>query len=100
MGMVKGHNIEDGGLSAFLQELISLQAVGGAALGITKLVMDRGEEALSDKQKFVFDRHVLEPNTVKACKFCDGDIPWCEMLAALDNGGYCSWCANLLSKGD
>ena len=88
------------GSRAFLQELINLEAVEGPALGITKLVIDKGEDALSEKQRFVFHRHVLEPNTVEACKFCECDIPWCEMSAALDNGGYCSWCTNLLSKDD
>lgn len=43
-----------------------------------------------DKQKYVFVK-AIEENYVKECQRCGCDIPWCEMLEALDNGGFCGY---------
>ena len=60
-------------------------------------IEDHGYEALSAKQKHVFD-HMIANNTVDECKRCAIDIPWCEMLEALDNGGYCNYCQHMMEK--
>ena len=42
----------------------------------------------------------IENNSVKECKRCSSDIPWCEMIEALDNGGLCGWCQHFKEKMD
>ena len=82
----------------FIQELIDGNELEDAALGVAKLFVDKGEEAFSEKQKHVFDNHVVKQNTIEECKKCSNDIPWCEMYHALDNGGYCSYCWHMVQK--
>ena len=62
--------------------------------GIVKLVIDKGINSLSDKQKFVFEE-AIRPYVYNECKRCGIDIPWSEMWAAEDNGSLCSWCQQL-----
>jgi hypothetical protein len=67
-------------------------------LGITKQVIDKGEDSLSEKQKYVFNNEVLKNYESKSCNLCACEIPWSEMYQALDNGGYCGYCEHKLSK--
>lgn len=97
MGM---NNPEEHEFEDFLKEILDAGHLEGAAEGITKLVIDKGEKALSPKQSFVFQKEVLDEFITKECKRCGGDIPYCEMYAAYDNGGYCSWCQHQIEKGN
>lgn len=83
----------------FLEQLIGSGRIEGTEAGITKYVIDKDYDSLSPKQKFVFDRMINE-NTLNECKRCGCDIPWCEMLEALDNGGYCNYCQHMMEKDD
>lgn len=83
----------------FVQELISSHRLTDIEKGISKRMLDKGYDSLSDKQKYVFDK-MIEGNTVKECKRCGIDIPWCEMMEALDNGGYCNYCQHMMEKDD
>ena len=83
--------------NGFVEELINSSCVEGKEAGIAKLMLDKGYDSLSEKQKFVFDR-AIEDNTVDECQRCGDDIPWCEMLEALDNGGYCGYCQHMMEK--
>lgn len=100
MGLMKQRAMEDDGFTDFLQEIIDMEALEGAALGITKIVIDKGREALSTKQDYVFQKQVLDEFTVDECKRCSCDIPWCEMSSAYDNGGFCSYCNHMMNKDD
>lgn len=82
----------------FLQQLIDGDRLEGAALGITKLVIDRGEEVLSSAQKFVFNRDVLDVFVIRECSRMGCDIPWSEMLMAHENGGMCGYCDHMDAK--
>jgi hypothetical protein len=70
----------------------------GDAAGITRQVIDRGEESLSEKQRFVFKRDVLSLDPGECVRGCD--IPWSEKFEAMDNGGLCSWCAKMKESAD
>jgi hypothetical protein len=70
-----------------------------AALGVARLFVDKGEKALSDKQKHVLDTHVIESHVVAKCELCGGDISLNEQIFALDDG-YCSSCRHKLEKDD
>ena len=91
------YNEED--FEGFVQQLIDSGRIEGKEAGIAKLMLDKGYDALSQKQKYVFDK-MIDNNTVKECKLCACDIPWCEMLEALDNGGYCNYCQHMMEKID
>lgn len=83
--------------NGFVEGLINSSRLEGKEAGIAKQMLDKGYDSLSEKQKFVFDR-AIENNTVDECKFCGADIPWGEMLAALDNEGYCGHCQHMMEK--
>jgi hypothetical protein len=82
-----------------LNHLIEFE-LEGTALGVAKVVRDRGEDALSSKQQYVYDRYVKKVYLDISCERCDVPIPLCELIEAWDNGGYCSWCAHQLAKWD
>ena len=83
----------------FLEQLIESGRLDSKQAGIAKFMIDKGYDALSDKQKYVFD-HIIADNTVGKCKRCAIDIPWCEMFETLDNGGYCNYCHHMMEKND
>jgi hypothetical protein len=79
----------------FLKELIDLKRFNDSKEeGIARLVIDKGFESLSEKQKFVFEKSI-NLYVYEECSRCKLEIPWCEMSAAEDNGGRCSWCQQL-----
>lgn len=82
----------------FIQELIDGGELEDAVLGVAKLYVDKGEKALSSKQKYVFDNFVVKEHTIEECKRCGNNIPWCEMYHALHNGGYCNYCWHKMEK--
>lgn len=92
-----GTNFDDEDFIGYLNDLVDSGRLESKELGITKLVIAKGYKVLTPKQKMVFDS-VIATNTVDSCKLCAIDIPWCEMLAALDNGGYCSHCQHVKEK--
>lgn len=83
----------------FLEELISSGRLEPKEEDIAKLYLDKGYDALSDKQRYVFDK-MVENNTAEVCARCGCSIPWCEMLVALDNGGLCNYCEHMQEKID
>lgn len=76
------------GFSAFVEELIDSNRLEGMEAGIAKLMLDKGYDSLSEKQRYIFDKSI-ENHTIDECQRCGVDIPWCEMLEARVNGGYC-----------
>lgn len=92
---VNRYNEED--FEGFVEGLINSGRIEGKEAGIAKRMLDKGYEALSDKQRYIFDKTIKE-NYVAECERCGCDIPWCEMLEALDNGGYCSYCQHMMEK--
>ena len=85
--------------NGYVGDLIESGRLNETESGIAKQMRDKGYDSLSDKQKSVFD-NAIEKNSVKECDFCGNDIPWDEMLNALDNGGLCSGCQNNMEKID
>lgn len=92
------HMNDDGEFSKFLQGVVDGEHLEGAALGITKLVIDKGSDALSSKQRFVFERDVIREFATNGCERCGEDIPWSEMYAAIDNGKLCNYCWHMSEK--
>ena len=82
----------------YIKELIDNEYLEGAALGVAKLFIAKGEMALSPKQKYIFDNDVVKENSYTRCNRCCEEIIWDEMLDALGNGGYCNYCWHLKEK--
>ena len=91
------YNEED--FNYYVGDLIASGRLNEKEAGIAKQMLDQGYDSLSDKQKYVFDK-AIENNSMKECKRCSSDIPWCEMIEALDNGGLCGWCQHFKEKMD
>ena len=83
----------------FVQQLVDYGRLEGKEAGIAKLMLDKGYDTLSEKQKFVFDK-AIERNTIESCNRCGCSIPWSEMYEALENGGYCNYCQHMMKKID
>lgn len=85
------------GLSAFVEELIDSNRLEGMEAGIAKLMLDKGYDSLSEKQRYIFDK-LIENHTIDEYQRCGVDIPWCEMLETFVNGGYCGYCQHMMEK--
>jgi hypothetical protein len=90
------------GLSDFLRDLLAYGYLEGddVAEGIVRQVIDRGIDSLSPKQQWVYENRVESDYIEDECKLCHATIPWEEKIGALDNGGLCGWCQNLMEKDD
>lgn len=82
---------------AYVQYILDNDVLTSKEAGITTLMLDKGYDVLSEKQKYVFDK-MIEEHSVKECSHCGQDIPWIEMAAARENGGMCSWCQRQWEK--
>lgn len=91
MGLAK-RAMEPDPFTEFLRELVSLEDLENPAIGITKQVIEQGEDNLTPKQRFVFQRDVLDNYIQTECDLCGDEIPWEEMLFAILETGVCSWC--------
>jgi hypothetical protein len=89
-------------LGNFLEYLLEHEhiAPGTAAAGITRQVIEQGERSLTEQQRTVFERYVVRQYLEEQCGRCGGDIPYGELESALDNGGFCDWCADMMAKDD
>jgi cyclopropane fatty-acyl-phospholipid synthase-like methyltransferase len=93
-------HMDDEGYDDFLREVLDSGRLDGPASGILRLVLDKGERVLSEKQQHVFQKYITETFVTEKCKRCGANIPWSEMFEAHDNGGYCSWCVKMMSNKD
>ncbi len=79
----------------FINELISQNRFSdNKEVGISKLVIEKGFETLTEKQKFVF-KNAISHYVQDECSRCRLEIPWSEMSATEHNGGMCSWCEQM-----
>lgn len=84
----------------FLKELLNLKCFSDSKEeGIVKFTIEHGYKSLSAKQDYVFLK-AIKPFIIETCSRCGEEIPWCEMLAANDNGRECSWCQQVGHKDE
>lgn len=95
--MINRYNEED--FNSFVEDLIRSGRLNENEARTAQYMLDNGYEALSEPQKRVFD-DAIRKNSVNECGMCAEDIPWNEMLNALDNGGLCSYCQHVKEKMD
>jgi hypothetical protein len=85
-------NNDDEGRKGFLQQLVDADDLQGTALGVTKLVIAKGEEALTERQKLVFKKSILDVYVTEICPRHGYPIPWSEMYDFHVDGGRCCYC--------
>ncbi len=83
---------------SFVEVLIRRDVLDGAALGVARQYVDRGERSLTDRQRDVLETHVFGEHLVKQCSSCSQDVPLSEQAEALDNGGMCGYCVHRWNK--
>ena len=70
---------------------------------VTKQVISKGFDNLSDNQSVFFQKEILDIYSQKECILCDTDILWCEMQANIpkdEEDGLCSYCRHREEKND
>ncbi|GFM89388.1 hypothetical protein PSCICO_47870 [Pseudomonas cichorii] len=82
----------------FLSAVVDGDHLEGAALGISRLVLDKGREVLTPAQAHVFNTQVLDEFAQESCERCSAPIPWSEKYEAYHNGGYCGYCAHMRGR--
>lgn len=98
--MIPKHRFSEEDFKDFLEFLLKSGRIDNPKeIGIIKCVIDNGYDSLSTKQMYVFNNTIAQ-NSVDECVMCLCDIPWCEMMEALENGGYCCHCRHLIDKDD
>ncbi len=91
--------IEQTAFVSWLEHLINQNLLDGAPLGVTRQAIDKGVDSLTEKQRQVFDRHVVQANQ-QCCDLCGDTPPWPEQVHMSTNGGLCGACYYRLNKDD
>lgn len=76
----------------YLRQLVENDDLKGPEAGITKLVIDKGEEELSPKQAYVFKTKVTDRFPQPRCEQCGELIPWAEAYEHVHSPGRCASC--------
>ncbi|TPW30323.1 hypothetical protein FJU08_11630 [Martelella alba] len=77
----------------FLERLVECDDIGDkTAEGITKLVIDKGVDVLSEKQRYIFERHVESRFPQPCCTQCGELIPWADAYEHIHSPGRCASC--------
>ncbi len=91
---------EADGYRQFLSDLLEGEDIQhSAAVGITKLVIDKGEESLSPKQAHVFNTQVKQVFTRPVCSLCGEPVEWDIAYEEYHSSEpHCSHCQYRLAK--
>ncbi len=74
--------------------------LGDAAAGITRQVIGKGLNSLSEPQLYVFKTEVVDEWLIRKCKRCQNNVPGHDLIGVWENDGYCSYCADKMAKDD
>lgn len=98
MGQHK-QSIIDSEFEGFLQELVDYNLLDsdGIKLCIVRLAVEFGVESLSEQQNWLLKETVINNYVTEECIFCGGDIPWSEMILAIDTK-MCGYCLHKMAK--
>lgn len=89
---------EEHGLNEVLAYLLEGDLINGASAGIARQVIDRGTDSLTEKQRFVFDKHI-EGEFRTECDVCGCRRSWDEVRDSLFlEHSTCFSCLHTLSK--
>lgn len=91
MGQIKNTCMEDDGLKDYLNERIESGDLNSIQVGIAKIVIDKGPEVLSEKQRYHYDNFIIVETETADCYRCQCSFPSSEIY---ENDGMCSWCAH------
>ncbi|OIB05000.1 hypothetical protein AK95_14430 [Paenibacillus sp. LC231] len=96
--------VDPTGFEGYVKELLEFKRLDDSndmVIGIAKLIATKGIEALTEPQLFAFTKHGILPHLyLGECGRCAHDIPWSEMLVAVEESGNCAYCQHLIDKDD
>ena len=98
-----GHSdtlISHDGRTDFLQELLYDAYLEDTHAEIARQFIAQGEDSLSSRQQMVLEVYILSEFKDKVCSLCRCGPEWEDMYEVVFGEGYCSFCLNLVSKGD
>lgn len=84
------------GFIEFLKFLLREKCIEGAAAGIAQQVVSKGLSSLSDKQRAVLQKQVLNIYTQTTCPECGNDLAWDEMYWYVTD--ECPRCAEISDR--
>ena len=90
---------DDGGKGEALAYIVESGYLDGAAEGIAKQVLAKGESSLSSKQQVVFEREVKDVYFSPTCRNCNRPVPLTEYARWDMDGNECYDCASRMAKG-
>jgi hypothetical protein len=95
-----GHQDEE--FESYVKELLDNDKLDGdVVIGIAKQIVSKGAPSISDYQLDTFINHGIWEHLYEAeCRRCGEDIPWSEMLNAVEESGNCSYCQHMIDKDD
>lgn len=98
MNKINARSREDD-FTYYLSNLLKMDKIDSpTAKGIAKLLLDKGADNLTPSQERTFIKYGLgSHNYIEECEMCLIDIPWSEMLDALDDY-LCGHCRNQQEK--
>lgn len=94
------HTEHDSGFDEFLRQVVDYGGLDSAALGVARLALNKGRDALSERQRFVLQTEVIDRFSISECKRCSNSIPWSEMFDAATEHGLCNFCWCVSIKDD
>lgn len=84
--------IDEAEFRDFLRDLLDSGALRRAAVNVTRKVIARGTDSLSERQRAIFEHDVLDLY-VYDCRQCGVSPPWSERIYMRRNGGLCGTCS-------
>lgn len=86
-------NEYDNEVAEFLQKLLDRDELKGTIEGISRQVIDKGVDSMSEKQKFVFDNFVNDYKKKNECECCvNGNISSLSDYIEVAEEGKCPMC--------
>jgi len=84
--------------AGFISELVQQELLNHEAeIGVAKFVESNGTQDLSEKQAKVLEI-IVDKYADEKCKRCGLKISISEVIESMDNGGFCDYCAQQMSR--
>jgi len=91
---------ETSGFAEFISNLLTNhQLQHETEIGVAKYIDDNGTKGLTHKQGKVLEI-IVDKFVRLQCNRCQTQIEWAELAKAHDNGGFCSYCSDKISKDE
>ena len=81
-----------------LNYLIQRSMIDDHAAGVTRQVIAKGLNSLTEKQAYIFRTHVVDEWLIRKCPRCQAELSGDDLILAWENKGFCSYCVDKMSE--